>query len=84
MPNSLRYCGPDEGGAIPRPGRVRQLFRELDGAARPHHTFYVMSTFVAPNAVDGPNLANESGKKIAAAMDSCRVSWGTVLGVGGD
>ena len=64
------------------PGKIRELFRALDGAARPHHTFYVMSTLAASNAVDGPNLTNETGRTIAAAFDSCRVSWGRVLKVG--
>ena len=61
---------------------VRRLFRKLDGNARPHHSFYVMSTYAASGHNDGPSIANESEKKIAGLIDNCRISWGKVIEVG--
>jgi hypothetical protein len=52
-------------------------FMALDGAALPHHSFYVMGTYIG-RAGDGPTLDNESAKKVAQLMDDCRISWGTV------
>jgi hypothetical protein len=67
------------------PGRddqeVDRVYKALGSKARPHHTFYVMSTYATASVRDGPNLANDSRDKIAKAMDSCRVSWGKVIGV---
>ncbi len=60
---------------------VKKVFKELDGAARPHHTFYVMNTYATLSAKDGPNLANESQKRVAQLIDNCRISWGRVVGV---
>jgi hypothetical protein len=60
------------------PGRVRKVFQRLDGAAPPHHTFYVMSTYATASIPDGPNLSNEARRKIAEVVDNCRISWGTV------
>jgi hypothetical protein len=65
------------------PGKVREVFRALDGSALPHHTFYVMSTYAASGAAHGPNLTNESGKKLAELIDNCRISWGKVKKVEG-
>jgi len=64
--------------------KVRDLFRGLDGRARPHHSFYVMSTYAAASEVDGPNIETESEKKLGALIDNCRISWGTVMDVGRD
>jgi len=70
------------------PGRdereVGRVFKALGTKARPHHTFYVMSTYATASVRDGPNLRNESIDTIVKAMDSCRVSWGRVTGVGKD
>lgn len=56
-------------------------FRAVDGAAVPHHTFYVLGTYIG-RAGDGPTLENEGAKKVARLMDNCRISWGTVKEVG--
>lgn len=63
---------------------VDRAFRALGGRARPHHTFYVMSTYATASVRDGPNLANESQQRVVKAMDNCRVSWGKVRRVGKD
>ncbi len=63
-------------------GRTRELFRQLDGSGVPHHTFYVMSTYAASTATDGPDLGSESQKKLAGLIDDCRISWGKVVRVG--
>jgi len=60
------------------PARVREVFRKLDGAAPPHHSFYVMSTYATAAVPDGPNITNEAGRKIAEVIDNCRISWGIV------
>ena len=60
------------------PKKVREAFRELGGAAPPHHTFYVMSTYATTAVPDGPNVTNEARGKIAEVVDNCRISWGTV------
>ena len=62
--------------------KVRDLFRELDGKATPHHSFYVMSTYAASSEADGANVDNESEKKIGTLIDNCRISWGNVVDVG--
>jgi hypothetical protein len=64
--------------------KVKEVFRQLDGTAPPHHTFYVMSTYATTAVPDGPNLANEAKRKIADVVDNCRISWGTVRKVGKD
>jgi uncharacterized protein DUF6390 len=68
------------------PGRdeqeVDRAFKALGSKARPHHTFYVMSTYSSASVRDGPNLKNDNKERIMKAMDSCRVSWGNVTGVG--
>jgi len=66
------------------PEKVREVFRQLDGVAPPHHTFYVMSTFATTAVPDGPNVSNEAKGKIAEVVDNCRISWGTVRKVGKD
>ena len=60
------------------PRGVRDFFREVDGEALPHHTFYVLGTFASSMAPDGQSLTNEKTKKVLDVMDSCRISWGTV------
>jgi len=64
------------------PEKVREVFRQLDGTAPPHHTFYVMSTYATTAVPDGPNVRNEAKRKIAELVDNCRISWGTVRKVG--
>jgi hypothetical protein len=64
------------------PARVKEVFSQLNGAAPPHHTFYVMSTYSTAAAPDGPNIKNEAQRKIAEVIDNCRISWGIVRGVG--
>jgi Family of unknown function (DUF6390) len=64
------------------PKEVRKVFRSAGAAARPHHSFYVMSTFASSSVADGPSVENANAKKVSALIDSCRVSWGTVREVG--
>ena len=64
------------------PKKVSELFKGRDGDARPHHTFNVMSTYAASTGVDGPDISNESERKLSTLIDSCRISWGRVLEVG--
>lgn len=54
-----------------------QSIGKLDGNVIPHHTFYVMGTYVGSQG-DGPNLGNEGARKVAELIDNCRISWGTV------
>lgn len=54
-------------------------FKLLDGTALPHHSFYVMGTYIGAGG-DGPKLGEEKGKKIGELIDSCRISWGEVKG----
>ncbi len=62
---------------------VREVIKNLNGSALPHHSFYVMSTYAASGAADGTSLATEASKKIAELMDNCRISWGRVREVKG-
>ena len=62
------------------PREVDRMFKGL-GGAKPHHTFYVLSTYAASNATDGPNPSNESERKLTTLIDGCRISWGRVIGV---
>jgi hypothetical protein len=62
------------------PKEVRRIFRSSGGAVRPHHSFYVMSTYATSVAV-GPTLSEDGSKKIQRLVDSCRISWGRVTGV---
>jgi hypothetical protein len=60
------------------PMRVRDLFKSLNGAAPPHHTFYVLSTYAGSTAANGADLGNEKERKVAELMDNCRISWAKV------
>jgi hypothetical protein len=53
----------------------KDLFRDLGTFAKPHHTFYVLGMY--SRAKGGP----EVDKKLLELMDSCRISWGRVIGV---
>lgn len=64
------------------PRQVKRAFKTVGTAARPHHTFYVMSTFASSNVPDGANVTNTNAKKIGQMIDSCRISWGEVKDVG--
>jgi hypothetical protein len=64
------------------PVKMRKIFRTLGGAARPHHTFYVMSTYATSSAADGPNLSADGRRKVQSLIDNCRISWGQVKEVG--
>lgn len=64
------------------PMEVRRVYKALNGAARPHHTFYVMSTFTTSSAKDGPSLANQGAGRVAELIDNCRIAWGRVVKVG--
>lgn len=80
VPEYYRFSHRELMGRDPR--KVKEFFRALGGAALPHHTFYVLGTFVAPPFTDGRSLSNEAQKKILESMDSCRISWGRVTRVG--
>jgi hypothetical protein len=60
------------------PMKVKNLFRNLDGSAPPHHTFYVLSTYAGSTVADGPDVSNEREGKVGELMDNCRISWGKV------
>ena len=64
------------------PKEVRRVFRALGRAARPHHSFYVLSTYASSSVKDGPSLSNLAARKVGEAMDNCRISWGAVTKVG--
>ena len=57
---------------------VRDIFKTVGGAAIPHPSFYVMSTYAMSGAADGPNLDNSREAKVGKLVDNCRVSWGEV------
>ena len=65
------------------PGKVKELFKGVNGQAPPHHTFYVLSTYAGSNVADGPNVSNEKEAKVAKLIDNCRISWAKVRRVGG-
>ena len=64
------------------PEGVRRAFKALDGEARPHHSFYVMSTFASESIPDGPRAGIDKDAKIGKMIDECRISWGEVTKVG--
>ena len=55
----------------------RWLMAKL-GAARPHHNFHVFDIYVRTGL-----MRDEKARVALDAMDSCRVSWGKVVGVEG-
>lgn len=63
------------------PKEVKRLFKLVGGRARPHHTFYVMSTYASSSVADGPNLTTDGARKVQGLIDNCRISWGEVVGV---
>jgi hypothetical protein len=56
---------------------LQNSFRDLDGMAVPHHTFYVMSTYVGRGG-DGPKPGTERPVKLEELINNCRISWGRV------
>ena len=54
---------------------AKELFRELGPSAKPHHTFYVLGMY--SRAKGEPDV----DQKLIQLMDSCRISWGKVVGV---
>jgi hydrogenase maturation factor len=79
-PEFYRFSHHELVGKDPR--EVRRLFKAAAGSARPHHTFYVMSTYATSSVADGPTLSSDGRKKVEGLIDSCRVSWGEVKKVG--
>jgi len=79
-PEFYRFSHHELAGKDPR--EVRRLFKASGGQARPHHTFYVMSTYATSSVADGPNLSEDGRKKVQGLVDNCRISWGEVLDVG--
>ena len=62
---------------------IRENFRNLGGGGIPHHTFYVMGTYVGAGPKDGPNPIDDGAEKVAHLIDNCRISWGKVEKVEG-
>ena len=60
------------------PHEVSRIFRKVGPSARPHHTYFVMSTFAGSAVKGGSNLLNDDARKVVQSIDSCRVSWGRV------
>lgn len=60
------------------PQQVKEVFKKLGLSVRPHHTFYVMSTYASGAVRDGPNLWNDDARKVVQSIDNCRVAWGNV------
>jgi uncharacterized protein DUF6390 len=54
---------------------AKTIFREVGPSAKPHHTFYVLGMYGRSNG------SPESEKKLLELIDSCRISWGRVVGV---
>lgn len=48
------------------------------GAARPHHNFHVFDIYVRTGL-----MRDDTARVAVSAMDSCRISWGSVLAVEG-
>lgn len=64
------------------PREVKKMFKALGNAVRPHHSFYVMSTYASSSVADGPSFRADGRKKVEGLIDSCRISWGQVKEVG--
>lgn len=60
---------------------LQASLKELVGGVAPHHTFYVMGTYVGRGG-DGPKLGTDPRRKLEALVESCRISWGKVVEVG--
>jgi Family of unknown function (DUF6390) len=80
VPEFYNFSHRELNGRDPR--RVREVFSEVGARARPHHTFYVMSTYASSSVADGASVGNESAEKVSGLIDSCRISWGKVSSVG--
>jgi len=81
-PEFYRFSHHELVGKDPR--EVKRLFKAAGGSARPHHTFYVMSTYATSSVADGPNLTEDGRRKVQGLIDNCRISWGEVQDVGRD
>jgi hypothetical protein len=55
----------------------RWLMTKL-GAARPHHNFHVFDIYIRTGL-----MRDDRARVAISAMDSCRISWGKVIGVEG-
>jgi len=60
---------------------VKKLFQLAGQRVVPHHSFHVISTFLPYISKDGPDLQNESTRKILQQVENCRISWGKVIEV---
>jgi hypothetical protein len=65
------------------PEEVKRVFKTSAGAARPHHSFYVLSTYATSSVASGPNLSVDGKKKVQSLVDNCRISWGRVKDIEG-
>ena len=79
-PEFYRFSHHELVGKDPR--EVKKLFKAVGGRARPHHTFYVMSTYATSSVADGPSLSADGRRKVEGLIDNCRISWGEVQEVG--
>jgi hypothetical protein len=79
-PEFYRFSHHELPGKVP--SEVKRVFSGSAGEARPHHSFYVMSTYATSGVASGPNLSTDGKKKIQDLVDSCRISWGRVKEVG--
>ncbi|HME18977.1 MAG TPA: DUF6390 family protein [Nitrososphaerales archaeon] len=79
-PEFYRFSHHELAGKDPR--EVKKLFKASGGRAKPHHTFYVMSTYATSSVADGPNLSEDGQRKVQGLIDNCRISWGEVQEVG--
>jgi hypothetical protein len=55
--------------------QARVIFQQLGGAAKPHHTFYVLGMYGRARG------STDVDRKLLELMDSCRISWGQVVDV---
>lgn len=65
-----------------RRAEVKRVFDSLGPKAKPHHTFYVMSTYASSSVADGPSLSTDGARKVEALIENCRISPGRVTKTG--
>ena len=58
--------------------RVTRIFKALGLAARPHHSFYVITTYAGRTLKDGPSFATDNARRVLELIDNCRIAWGEV------
>jgi hypothetical protein len=76
-PKALHDSMKDRFGARMSVGDMKWLMTKI-GAARPHHNFHVFDIYVRTGL-----MRDDTARVAVSAMDSCRISWGSVIGVEG-